>query len=241
MNTWCAYMDRTHRKLQDQAAHLSTTTQVLDDLLATVERFHYQAWPEDIQAMKDYKTEERKLPKSELTVGALGGFLLGSVIKQRTGAIILGLLLGYQAQDRQRSLDHGMQRLLALPTPLGAELVEIVKMRDATYPLLNQLPHRDAWPERIATPDALVHIQRDLDSEAEHQEHTQDSMMQGNGLWAWSDPFDLCFGQPVNVSVPNAAKGAVRRRKAETQKQQRQEVYRARQRACKQCEEAPFV
>ncbi|KAL3143789.1 hypothetical protein ABBQ32_003618 [Trebouxia sp. C0010 RCD-2024] len=106
------------------------------------------------------------------------------------------MLVGYQAQDRQRSLDHGMQRLLALPTPLGAELVDIVKMRDATHPLLNQLPHRCAWPERIATPDALAHIQRDLDSKAEHEEHTQDSMMQdahcvaaGNGLWAWSDPF----------------------------------------------------
>lgn len=47
----------------------------------------------------------------------------------RTGAIILGLLLGYQAQDRQRSLDHGMQRLLALPTPLGAGIQATRQLR----------------------------------------------------------------------------------------------------------------
>lgn len=42
-----------------------TVHYISQDLLATVERFHYQAWPEDIQAMKDYKTGVAP-PKPEL-------------------------------------------------------------------------------------------------------------------------------------------------------------------------------
>lgn len=59
----------------------------------------------------------------------------------------------------------------------------------------------------------------------------------GDGLWDLSDPFDLCFQQPADVSTPGPASKIAKKSKSQQRKEQRQALYKERREARRQHQE----
>ncbi|KAL0034061.1 hypothetical protein WJX79_006413 [Trebouxia sp. C0005] len=191
-------------------------TDVFKEISKNILRYNYRPHPEDVIAIRDCCKELSKLPAIELTVGGVGGWLVGSVLGRRVPAASIGMFLCYNVFDRTSTSESCLHRIMDLPTPLGAEAKAIVKAKDENSRHLKQVSELSVEPPRIATRAASTSLPSTTDEP----------------LWTTADPFDICSDATDSVQAAQPQVNA--NSQMEERRRKRQEAYRQRRELRKQ-------